>query len=133
MNDLLTVFYIIRKHKFKFVIFLVFMWFCIYLYGGEKLEYVSVSPDMGYRLEYYTPRRYQLLINLNKETPTFVRLYNNHNNRYFGESQVVDFRAGDAAPIWNIEQRGKVAVGMSIYYENIPPLSPEGKELPIPE
>lgn len=133
MNDLLIILRIAYRNRFKLIVFFVFVVFCFYLSGGERLEFVSLSPDKGYRIEHYQPRRYQMLLHPSLDAPGFVRLYNNYTNRYFGESQVADFSGGDAFPIWNINNRGTVSVGMYIRYKNVPPLSPDGKELPIPE
>ncbi len=132
MNDFFTVFHVVCKHKIKLFIFIVLAWFCFFLSGGEHLEYVTVSPDKGYRLEHYTPRRYQLLLHPTMESPGFVRLYNNHSNRYFGESEVVDFFAEGFPTMWHMDIDGTVAASMSVRYENIPPLDSFRRELPIP-
>lgn len=131
MNELLIVLRILYRHKFKLIACIAFIMFCFYLSGGEQLEFVSLSPDKGYRMEHYSPRRYQILLHPTMNSPGFVRLYNNYTNRYFGESQVADFSAGDAAPLWQMDKGGEVSVGLYITYENVPPLSPSGKELPI--
>jgi hypothetical protein len=132
VDDLRTVWRVIARRKAMLLAAVLIASATGFLATGEKLEFVSVSPDRTYRLEYYTPRRYQRLVHWKMGEPAFVRLYRNIDNAYFGESIVADFIGGTGDPIWLIDKTGEVAIGGAILYQDIPPVTAGGEVLPVP-
>jgi hypothetical protein len=132
MDDLRTILRIIIRRKAIVLTVALIAAVTVFLTSGARLEFVSVSPDRTYRLECYSPRHYQRLLHWRMEEPGFVRLYRNTDNAYFGESVVADFFGGTGESFWLMDKTGEVAVGGSILYKNVPPISPAGEILPIP-
>jgi hypothetical protein len=132
VEDLRTILRIILRRKAFALSTVLIATLGAYFAGGAKLQFVTVSPDRMYRLEYYTPRRYQRLVYFQMELPRFVRLYRNTDNAYFGESIVADLFGGTGEAFWLIDKTGEVSVGGSIRYTNVPPVTAAGEILPIP-
>jgi hypothetical protein len=133
MEDLRTLWRILGRHKGKLLVVLALAGVLFFLVSGAKLEFVSVSPDRTYRLEYYSARHYQRLMNWSMELPSFVRLYRNADNKYFGESTVADFFGGNDRSLWLIDEAGEVAVGRDISFTGIPPITASGDILSVPQ
>lgn len=133
MEDLRIIWRILARYKGQLLTVLALVGVLVFLAGGATLEFVSVSPDRTYRLEYYNARHYQRLMNWSMELPNFVRLYRNTDNKYFGESNVADFFGGNGRSTWLIDKTGEVAVGRDILFTGIPPVTASGDALPIPQ
>jgi hypothetical protein len=133
VDDLRTILRIIIRRKGVVLTLALIAVLAVFLTGGARMEFVSVSPDRTYRLEYYSPRHYQRLLHWLTEEPGFVRLYRNTDNAYFGESVVANFFGGTGESFWLMEKTGEVAVGGSILYKNVPPVTPAGEILPLPD
>ena len=132
MDDLRTILRIIIRRKAVVLAVVLIAALAAFLTSGARLEFVSVSPDRTYRLEYYSPRQYQRLLHWRMEEPGFVRLYRNTDNAYFGESVVADFFGGTGESFWLMDKTGEVAVGASILYRSVPPVTASGEVLPVP-
>jgi hypothetical protein len=133
VDDLRTIGRTLIRHKGKLLTVLVLAGVLAFLVSGATLEFVSVSPDRTYRLEYYRARHYQRLMHWSMELPSFVRLYRNTDNKYFGESNVADFFGGNGRSMWLIDKAGEVAVGRDISFTGVPPVTASGDVLSIPQ
>jgi hypothetical protein len=133
MEDLLTLLRMAIKHKGK--LSLVALAVLAVAYPGRRMEYVSVSPDGSYRLEHYQPALPVYLYYKHfsgMQNPAFVRLYRNMDNRYFGESPIVDYFGGEPDTYWDMKGKGEVAIGGRFVFHGVPPVGPGGQILAIP-
>lgn len=87
-----------------------------------------------YRVEFYGPSRWQRVFNPRMYLPGSVRLVDNcEPARLTRQGPLVDFHGGSNARVyWNEATEGVVLVGYDTRFENVPPISPDCKVLPIP-
>jgi hypothetical protein len=110
------------KYKVRLFVVIALISLAIWLPGGARFEYVDFSPDRTYRVEFYSPKRYQRVLHPTMKMPGFVRLYRNTDNILLAESHVADFFSGDAQVFWLMETTGEVAVGRDIVFKDVPPV-----------
>jgi hypothetical protein len=129
MEDLRTLSRIAWKYRWVLLLLAPALW----LSGGSRATYVKISPDETYRLEFHHPARYQELLHRDMESPGFARLYRNRDPfDLIAESPVVDlYDKGDV--FWEQATVGEVAVGMVIRFQNVHPMTPDGRILPLPQ
>lgn len=131
MNDLIMILSILRRHVGKLVIFIVLLTIVIVGTREGPIEYVTVSPDDSYRIEYYAPSIYQRLTT-EAHDPAILRLYRNVDNEFMGDSGVVDLFSGSST-LWAMERSGSVIVGTTYIFDDVPPVSPAGDILDYPK
>jgi hypothetical protein len=143
MTDLLTLLEILRRRKWSLGFFLVLLLGGYYLTGGERLRYMESSPDYFYRLEVYSPYRYQYPIAISRSVfdirdYVFIRLYSNlPGNRFLGETPLVSDRESATTRLWDQWESGLVSAGMSndekdTEFAGIPPIDPATRQaLPV--
>jgi hypothetical protein len=141
MTDLLTLLEILRRRKWSLGFLLVLLWGISDLTGGERLRYMESSPDYFYRLEVYSPYRYQDPIGkglFDGDESVFIRLYSNlPGNRFLGETPLVSDRESAITRLWDQWESGRVSAGMSddekdTEFTDIPPIDPATRQaLPI--
>lgn len=124
MNDLIMILTILRRHTGKLMTLLVLFAVVVLITREGPLEFVAVSPDDSYRIEYYTPSLYQSWAS-GIYDPSIMRLYRNTDNEFMGESGVVDLSSGPKV-LWATERSNTVLVGTIHSFENVPPVSPAG-------
>nr|WP_294503695.1 hypothetical protein [uncultured Rhodopila sp.] len=98
--------------------------------GGEIFQ-TTTNEDGTYRLDFFTPDRFNRLLHPDMETPGFVRLYRVSDGSIIGTSRVVDFFGGNARVTWLLAMTGQVSVGRDVMFWHVHPVSPSGALLPI--
>lgn len=84
----------------------------IKIFAMPRIAFVEVSPDQQFRLEYFYPGRLQSTYYRyvrEMELAEFARLYRNADNKFFGESPVIDFSPG-MQTMWLIDEQGLVSI-----------------------
>ena len=113
---------IVSRHKKKLILIAIVAALSL-AYPRAEIEFVTISPDDSYRLEHWWPGLLPALYYRHirdMESPGFVRLYNNHDNTYFGESPVIDFFGGRKT-YWPIDDDRTVSIDGEFEYKNVPP------------
>lgn len=131
MDDLRMLLVVARRQKYKVALAAV-LGACIVLYPGPKLEFTEISPDKSYRLEHWVPGPLSLMYYLyvrDMHLPGFARLYSNHDNTYYGESQVFDYIGGQQT-YWMMDIDRTVGIGGEVTFTNVPP---DSERYPKPE
>ncbi|MDH2432705.1 hypothetical protein QCD60_09015 [Pokkaliibacter sp. MBI-7] len=118
------------NHKKKLIFILVISFFT--LWGSRsQLDFSVYSPDGGYRLEYYSPSKFDWIMNINMITPGRVKLYRATDNTLLGSSPVVEL-SGIGPAFWEIARDNEIHVFSQpgVFFKNIP-LIVQGKIMPL--
>ena len=100
-------------------------------FTGSEIFQTETNDDGTYRLDFFTPNRFDRLLHPGMEIPGFVRLYRVSDGNVIGTSPVVDFFGGNARVTWLLAMTGQVAVGRDVTFWHVHPVSPSGALLPI--
>lgn len=77
-------------------------------------EDTEVSPNGQYRIDFMKPG-FPYLFSLTKQTPMFVRLYDQRSRKLLGESPIVDMN-GNGAIFWPEPDAPRIRIGMDIEF-----------------
>lgn len=84
-----------------------------YMEGGSRLIDVALSPDGRYRVEQYSPKRWQVWVEPPADMPGFARLSRTNEGQSLGDSEVFE-QSGNGTIDWF---PGGVQVGSSASFE----------------
>lgn len=121
---------IILNHKKKLIFLLTLVSFIIWG-SRNQLDFSVYSPGGGYRLDYYSPSKFDWIMNINMIMPGRVKLYRTTDNALLGSSPVVEL-SGIGPAFWEIARDNEIHVFSQpgVYFKNIP-LITQGKIMPL--
>jgi hypothetical protein len=95
-------------------------WFSIYgptVFGKPAGTYVS--PKGFYRLEYVIPGP-PYMFSLSKQSPRFIRLYDNRTGKLLSQSDIIDTNGGNGRIRWPSKEVPAILVGMDVEFAAAP-------------